>query len=189
MIFASSEHLDVNCFGCRCGHCKNLAPEWKKAAAALKGFVKVGAVDVDTHKEMGGRFSIQGFPTIKVFGTNKNSPSDYNGGRTASSIADYAMNELKKIVTSRLGGGSSGSGSGSGSGGGSKDVITLTDSNFDQMVMQSEDQWLVEFFAPWCGHCKKLAPEWASAASQLKGKMKLGAVDATSETTLASKYV
>jgi len=168
-----------------CGHCKNLAPEWKKAASALQGVVKVGAVDADAHKELGGRYGIKGFPTIKVFGTNKNSPSDYNGGRTASAIADYAVNELKKIVTGRLGGSSGGSG---GSGGGKKNVITLTDANFEQMVMQSEDQWLVEFFAPWCGHCKKLEPEWASAASQLKGKFKLGAVDATTESSLATKY-
>ena len=96
------------------------------------------------------------------------------------------MGELKKIVNARLGvkGGSSG---GSGGSGNNKDVITLTESNFDEMVMQSEDMWLVEFFAPWCGHCKKLAPEWAKAATELKGKVKLGAVDATTETGLASK--
>ena len=170
----------------RCGHCKNLAPEWKKAAAALQGVVKIGAVDVDAHQEFGGRFGIKGFPTIKIFGTNKKSPTDYNGARTASGIVDSAMGELKKIVNARLGvkGGSSG---GSGGSGNNKDVITLTESNFDEMVMQSEDMWLVEFFAPWCGHCKKLAPEWAKAATELKGKVKLGAVDATTETGLASK--
>ena len=43
------------------------------------------------------------------------------------------------------------------SGGGSartSDVVDLTDSNFVQLVLQSEDSWLVEFFAPWCGHCQ-----------------------------------
>ena len=42
-----------------------------------------------------------------------------------------------------------GSSSGGGSGGGKKDVIELTDSNFDELVLQSEDLWLVEFYAPW----------------------------------------
>jgi len=42
-----------------------------------------------------------------------------------------------------------------GGGSGSKDdVIELTESNFKKLVLQSDDMWLVEFFAPWCGHCK-----------------------------------
>lgn len=48
--------------------------------------------------------------------------------------------------------------------------------------------WLIEFFAPWCGHCKNLAPHWAEAATQLKGKMKLGALDATVHTIKAREY-
>ena len=67
-----------------------------------------------------------------------------------------------------------GGGGSSGSGGGDDDVIELTDANFDKLVMKSDDMWLVEFFAPWCGHCKNLAPHWKSAASKLKGKVKLG---------------
>ena len=140
----------------RCGHCKNLAPEWKKAASALQGVVKVGAVDVDAHQEFGSRFGIKGFPTIKVFGANKKSPTEYNGARTASGIVDSAMAELKKLVNARLGGSGSKGGSSGGGSGNNKDVITLTDSNFEEMVMQSEDMWLVEFFAPWCGHCKEI---------------------------------
>lgn len=56
------------------------------------------------------------------------------------------------------------------------------------MVLKSEDMWLIEFYAPWCGHCQRLAPEWAKAATELKGKVKLGALDATVNTIQASKY-
>ncbi|KAI2811420.1 Protein disulfide-isomerase A6 [Blomia tropicalis] len=171
-----------------CGHCKNLVPEYKKAASALKGVVKVGAVDADAHRDLGGRFGVRGFPTIKIFGKNKKSPIDYNGARNAQGLIDAAFKELRNVVDSRIGGGSGSGKSKSGGSGSAKDVIELTDSNFEEKVLKSDDLWLVEFYAPWCGHCKNLAPIWAEAASKLKGKVKLGALDATVHTTMANRY-
>jgi len=69
------------------------------------------------------------------------------------------------------------------------DRVTLTVANFDEKVMKSKEIWMVEFYAPWCGHCKSLEPEYKSAASQLRGqKVNLGLVDATVEEDLARRF-
>jgi protein disulfide isomerase len=47
------------------------------------------------------------------------------------------------------------------------DVVTLTSENFDEIVGDTSKDKLIEFYAPWCGHCKALAPEYARAATQL----------------------
>jgi protein disulfide-isomerase A1 len=71
-----------------CGHCKALAPEYAKAATALKDEpAMLGKVDATEHKEVGGRFGIQGFPTLKFFKNGK--PQDYSGGRTADEIVNW----------------------------------------------------------------------------------------------------
>ena len=72
-----------------------LTPEYKKAASALKGVVKVGAVNADEHRSLGGQYQVQGFPTIKIFGKNKNKPEDYQGGRDAKVIFTTLQFNLK----------------------------------------------------------------------------------------------
>ncbi|CAI9761515.1 unnamed protein product [Fraxinus pennsylvanica] len=69
-----------------------------------------------------------------------------------------------------------------------KDVVILTDGNFSDFVDENK-YVMVEFYAPWCGHCKALAPEYATAATELKAEnVKLAKVDATEESELAEKY-
>eukprot|EP00743_Colponemidia_sp_Colp-15_P001758 GILK01001919.1.p1 GENE.GILK01001919.1~~GILK01001919.1.p1 ORF type:complete len:556 (+),score=125.00 GILK01001919.1:28-1668(+) len=69
----------------------------------------------------------------------------------------------------------------------SSEVIVATDNNFDDLIKQHE-VLLVDFYAPWCGHCKTLEPEFAKAALELKGKVALVKVDATAESGLAQRF-
>jgi len=197
LVLKGDEVWIVEFYAPWCGHCQSLVPEYKKAAKALKGVVKVGAVNADEHRSIGSQYGVKGFPTIKVFGRDKKKPTDFNGQRTAQGIVDAGVAAAQKLVKEQLSGkaGSSGGGGGggrssnAGSGPGEgKDVVELTDANFKKLVLNSDDMWLVEFYAPWCGHCKSLAGPWADAASNLKGKVKLGALDATQHPSTAQQY-
>jgi protein disulfide isomerase family A protein 3 len=70
------------------------------------------------------------------------------------------------------------------------DVLVFTDSDFETKVKQ-HDILLAEFYAPWCGHCKRLAPEYEKAATLLLKNdppVALAKVDCTVETKTCSKF-
>ncbi|KAL2328615.1 hypothetical protein Fmac_022042 [Flemingia macrophylla] len=69
-----------------------------------------------------------------------------------------------------------------------KDIVVLKERNFTTVV-ENNRFVMVEFYAPWCGHCQALAPEYAAAATELKPDgVVLAKVDATVENELAHEY-
>jgi protein disulfide-isomerase A6 len=70
-------------------------------------------------------------------------------------------------------------------------VIDLIPGNFDNVVLKSSKPALVEFFAPWCGHCKTLAPIYEELASHFAfaaDKVSIGKVDADEHKTLGKRF-
>uniref|UniRef100_A0A4W5RDW7 Protein disulfide-isomerase A3 n=1 Tax=Hucho hucho TaxID=62062 RepID=A0A4W5RDW7_9TELE len=67
------------------------------------------------------------------------------------------------------------------------DVLELGDADFDYLAAEHETM-LVKFYAPWCGHCKKLAPDFETAASRLKGTVPLAKVDCTASPDTCGRF-
>lgn len=64
-------------------------------------------------------------------------------------------------------------------------VAELHEANFDKLVTNSDGVAIVEFYAPWCGHCQSLAPQYKKVASNLKGLALVGAVDCNDKSNAA----
>ncbi len=69
-------------------------------------------------------------------------------------------------------------------------VSVLTDANFDEFLAQNEFVF-VKFYAPWCGHCKKMAPGYAKLGKRMldeNSNVKIAKLDATIHKEAATKH-
>ncbi|KAL0357279.1 UNVERIFIED_CONTAM: protein disulfide-isomerase like 2-1 [Sesamum calycinum] len=138
-----------------CGHCKKLAPEYETLGASFKKAksVLIGKVDCDEHKSLCSKYGVSGYPTIQWFPKGSLEPKKYEGARTAEALAEYVNNEggtNVKIAAIP------------------SNVVVLTPENFDEIALDEKKDVLVEFYAPWCGHCKNLAPTYEKVATAFK---------------------
>eukprot|EP00898_Chlorokybus_atmophyticus_P005809 jgi/Chlat1/6229/Chrsp44S05815 len=160
-----------------CGHCKKLAPEYESLAQVFSktGKVVIGKVDCDSHKDLCGKFDVKGYPTIKWFNKDSSKPDDYNSGRTADDLVAFVNGKIgtnlkvKKAPTA---------------------VTVLTDATFDAIVKDPTKDVLVEFYAPWCGHCKSLAPEYEKVAATFAADedVVIANLDADNFRDIGTKY-
>ncbi|EEY65303.1 sulfhydryl oxidase, putative [Phytophthora infestans T30-4] len=67
-------------------------------------------------------------------------------------------------------------------------VHTLSSQNYDTMLKDSDIVWLVDYYAPWCPHCRHFAPEWERVANfyAKTDKVQVGAVDCTQNSEICN---
>jgi protein disulfide-isomerase A6 len=160
-----------------CGHCKKLAPDYEKLGSSFKKAksVLIGKVDCDEHKSICSKYGVSGYPTIQWFPKGSLDPKKYEGPRTAEALAEFVNSEggtnVKIAATP-------------------SNVVVLTADNFDEIVLDEKKNVLVEFYAPWCGHCKNLAPvyEKVATAFKLEDDVVIANLDADKHKDLGEKY-
>ncbi|KAJ1646540.1 hypothetical protein LPJ64_001991 [Coemansia asiatica] len=104
VVGKTSQPTFVKFYAPWCGHCKNLEPEYERAAKKARGLAKFYAVNCDEDRNRGlcAQFNVQGFPTLKVFtekrtkrGTRRS--IDYQGERKTSSMVKFARSLLPDL--------------------------------------------------------------------------------------------
>ena len=161
-----------------CGHCKNLAPEYARAAEVFKdsgALVTIAKLDADAHKEMATKYEVKGFPTLKWFPKGSLTPVDYEGERSAEALVDYVnaqtgLSKRLKVTPTA--------------------VLALTPDNFDTVVSTPNAFKLLEFYAPWCGHCKQLAPVYEKLGAAFEGESSVivAKIDADKHRSLGERF-
>ncbi|KAM7096474.1 dnaJ homolog subfamily C member 10 isoform 2-T3 [Ciconia maguari] len=143
----------VDFFAPWCPPCRALLPELRKASKHLYGQLKFGTLDCTVHEGLCNMHNIRAYPTTVVF--NQSDVHEYEGHHSAEQILEF-IEDLRN-----------------------PSVVSLTPETFVELVQRRkrEEIWMVDFYAPWCGPCQALMPEWKKMARMLSGLISVGSVD------------
>ncbi|KAM9304909.1 protein disulfide-isomerase A5 [Gastrophryne carolinensis] len=165
-----------------CGVCKRMIPIYQQAATELKGNYVLAGMNVHPpeYERLKEEYSVKGYPTILYFEKGKYKFNFEKYGATAKDIGDWLKNpqapvpEAPEVPWTDQ----------------ESAVHHLTEANFDEFLADHPSV-LVMFYAPWCGHCKKMKPDYEKAAETLyaeEGVGVLAAVEATAHRSLAERF-
>uniref|UniRef100_A0A673X6V7 DnaJ homolog subfamily C member 10 n=1 Tax=Salmo trutta TaxID=8032 RepID=A0A673X6V7_SALTR len=143
----------VDFFAPWCPPCRALLPELRKASIQLFGQMKFGTLDCTVHERLCSMYNIHAYPTTVIF--NKSSIHEYEGHHSADGILEFIQDLVDPTV------------------------VTMDPDSFAELVKRRKhsETWMVDFYAPWCGPCQALLPEWRRMARAVNGMIKVGTID------------
>ncbi|KAF8905855.1 thioredoxin-like protein [Gymnopilus junonius] len=180
----------VEHFSPYCGHCKHFKPTWdqlvKEAGTEIPS-VKMGTVDCIMHGDLCNSNGVKAYPSLLLFEDGKK-VEEFRGSRDLDLLKTFIKRHLKedeppsppkpnpqsrpnpkpKPVLNPAG-----------------EVAALTADTFSSSLAKGPA--FVKFFAPWCGHCKKLAPTWRNLAKHMQHKVTVAEVNCDDESSLCKK--
>ncbi|ODO08204.1 protein disulfide-isomerase domain [Cryptococcus amylolentus CBS 6273] len=143
-----------------CGHCKSLAPIYEQLADAFptdRGLicpqdkVVIAKTDADgVGRELGSKYGVTGFPTLKWFPAGGAEPIPYAGARDLETLSTFVTKNsgVKSNIKPPP----------------PPAYTELDYTNFDDIALDENKNVLVAFTAPWCGHCKNMKPAYEKVA-------------------------
>ncbi|KAG8688702.1 hypothetical protein FRC11_004943 [Ceratobasidium sp. 423] len=160
-----------------CPHCKRFAPTWDKVAKEKAPLVDISGftmaqVNCIAQGDLCNSNGVTGYPQVMLFQDGKKL-EEYSGDRTHDDLSSWIDKRVANYAQSSTSKSSSTSGASHLNPDGQ--VLVLTPETFDKSL--SEGPIFIKFYAPWCGHCKKLAPVWAELATRTKGQVSIAEVN------------
>lgn len=153
---------------------QNLEPAWNELANSLEydPSVSISRIDCTQYRSICQEFEVKGYPTLLWIVDGKK-VEKYSGSRSVQAFKDFVEEkteiELKEdeeegedaAKVEEVG------------------VLQLSGGSFNHAVEKGTT--IVKFFAPWCGHCKRMAPTWDDLAGKFAGSSvaKVAKVDCT----------
>ncbi|KAJ7669258.1 protein disulfide isomerase [Mycena polygramma] len=157
----------VEHFSPYCGHCRAFAPTWERLVEHSESIagVELAQVDCSVYGDLCNANGIGGYPTMNLYRDGK-FVEKYKGNRDFELLTTYLANNAQPPTPpSRPPATLNPSG----------EVTVLTPDNFHSVVEQGPA--FIKFYAPWCGHCKKLAPIWKQLAKIMQDKVTIAEVN------------
>lgn len=167
-----------------CGHCQKFAPKWEQLAEMLNedesNNIKIAKVDCTTDSDVCSEQDITGYPTLKFYKVGEPEGVRFRGTRDLPSITTFINEQLREgddLPTEELKEPQAVGG-----------LMELNEDNFEKHV--SKGKHFIKFYAPWCGHCQKLAPTWEQLAKTLEFEtdVTIGKVDCTQHRTICNNF-